>query len=112
MWTEVFGVEPANEVYRAVVAPPPVDGSGALLPEDPVVAASRMYNTAALLITITQNTAGTPTLTGSTPNTSVHIGYASSNPATLSAYDSDFPNLTAGGASAIVSARTTITDPR
>ena len=111
-YSNLSGTPDPNEVYRAVIAPPPVDGGGALLPEDPVVAASRMYNTAALLITITQNTSGTPTLTGGSPNTTVHIGYASSNPATLHAYDTDFPNLTAGGANAIVSARTTITDPR
>ncbi len=67
-----------NEVYRAVIAPPPtVNGSfsypqtapgpaGTAIPEDPGVAASRMYNSAGLVITIT-GTTGAP---------HVQIGYA------------------------------------
>ena len=75
-----------NEVYRAVIAPPPLDTNGHLIPEDPVVQESRMYNTAALVVTISQSSlASTPT---------VHVGYASTdalNPgANLSAYDGDF----------------------
>lgn len=42
----------ANDVYRALIAPPPTDSSGNVVAEDPRVAASRTYNKAGLLITI------------------------------------------------------------
>lgn len=57
-YTNPLGVVDPNEVYRAVVAPPPTDSLGDLIPEDQVVAASRMYNRAGLLITINQPTSG------------------------------------------------------
>ncbi len=46
-----------NEIYRAVVAPPPLDPNPpyAQLTEDPLVKASRMYNAAGVLITIDAN---------------------------------------------------------
>jgi len=59
-----------NEVYRAVIAPPPTVQAGitypattpgpvgTAIPEDPGVAASRMYNSAGIVITISQNAAG------------------------------------------------------
>jgi hypothetical protein len=68
-----------NEVYRAVIAPPPVVQSGITypqttpgpvgtpIPEDPGVAASRMYNSAGIVITINQNAAGA---------INVQVGYA------------------------------------
>jgi hypothetical protein len=46
----------ANEVYRAVIAPPPG------VPEDPSVAASRMYNSAGVVITIAEDTTGATTV--------------------------------------------------
>jgi hypothetical protein len=61
-YTDPQGNVDPNEVYRAVVAPPPLDGSGNLIPEDPVVAASRMYNRASILITINQPTTGPVTV--------------------------------------------------
>jgi Tfp pilus assembly protein PilX len=57
-YTNPMGIVDPNEVYRAVVAPPPLDSLGDLIPEDQTVAASRMYNRAGLLITINQPTAG------------------------------------------------------
>jgi hypothetical protein len=52
-YTNLQGQVDPNEIYRAVVAPPPQTSDGsALLAEDPLVAASRMYNTAGILITI------------------------------------------------------------
>jgi hypothetical protein len=64
-----------NEVYRAVIAPPPTDGTGALLAEDPVVASSRMYNGASIVVTITQQTPGTPN-SGTGGNVTVEVGTA------------------------------------
>src|SRR5271165_3265011 len=61
-YTDPQGFVDPNEVYRAVVAPPPVDGGGNLIPEDQYVAASRMYNRAGLLITINQPTSGPTTI--------------------------------------------------
>ncbi|HEY1848846.1 MAG TPA: hypothetical protein VGG37_06555 [Opitutaceae bacterium] len=61
-YTNPQGLVDPNEVYRAVIAPPPTDGMGNLIPEDPVVAASRMYNRAGILITINQPTAGPLTI--------------------------------------------------
>jgi hypothetical protein len=92
-----------NEIYRAVIAPPPTDSLGNPIPEDPVVASNRMYNSAALVITINQAApASTPT---------VDVGTA----ADPTAYDSTFPAATVltGGSQPIVSSvRTAITDPR
>jgi type II secretory pathway pseudopilin PulG len=54
-----------NEVYRAVIAPPPA------VPEDPAVAASRLYSSAGVVITINQSNASTTTVqigTAATPN--------------------------------------------
>ncbi len=83
-YTDPQGIVDPNEVYRAVVAPPPLDSSGALIPEDPYVAASRMYNRAGLLITINQPTSGP---------TTVDYG-VSGNP---TAYDSIFQAAISGG---------------
>src|ERR1022692_3808871 len=83
-YTDPFGSVDPNEVYRAVVAPPPLDGSGNLIPEDPLVAASRMYNRAGLLITINQPTSGPLT---------VDYGYADpsgTNPTSYKAYTPTF----------------------
>lgn len=67
-----------NEVYRAVIAPPPLytatgnytgtpGAVGTAIPEDQAVANSRMYNSAGIIITINQGTSGLPT---------VQVGYA------------------------------------
>ena len=78
-YTNPQGIVDPNEVYRAVIAPPPLDGGGSLIPEDQVVAAARMYNRAGLLITINQPVAGPLT---------VNFGYASStDPTAVSAYN-------------------------
>jgi hypothetical protein len=114
------GVVDPNEIYRAVIAPPPQTG-GVDDAEDPTVAGSRMYNNAALLITITQNATGTPT-TGSGGNTTIHVGIAPdatnpSNPANLSMYDnnpafSTIVNPTGLSTDVIRGVRQTIVDPR
>ncbi len=67
----ITGVTDANEVYRAVIAPPPVDGSGNPIAEDPAVAASRLYNSAGVVVTINQTGPGTTQVqigTATTPN--------------------------------------------
>jgi type II secretory pathway pseudopilin PulG len=90
-YTDPFGSVDPNEVYRAVVAPPPLDALGNLIPEDPLVAASRMYNRAGLLITINQPTSGPLT---------VDYGYADttgSNPTSYQAYTSTFQTEIAQG---------------
>jgi type II secretory pathway pseudopilin PulG len=88
-----------NEIYRAVIAPPPVvSGTTTLLTEDPLVAASRMYNAAGLLITINQaNSAATPT---------VDIGGKQSDGTiNTTAYDTDFAaNKDNGTATSIIGA--------
>jgi Tfp pilus assembly protein PilX len=78
-YTNPQGVVDPNEVYRAVVAPPPTDSLGNLLPEDQVVAASRMYNRAGLLITINQPTSGPLTVdVGTAANPSAYTALFSS----------------------------------
>ena len=60
-YTNLTGNVDANEVYRAVVAPPPADPTtGVLYSEDPVVKANRMYNKAALIITVDQTDPAIP----------------------------------------------------
>ncbi len=77
------GTVDPNEIYRAVIAPPPTDSSGNLLTEDPLVAASRMYNTAGLLITIDQASSGGAV--------TVHVGGRQSDGSvSTTAYDTDF----------------------
>lgn len=101
-----------NEIYRAVIAPPPTDSGGHLLTEDPLVAASRMYNTAGLLITIDNTGGGTPT---------VHIGGRQSDGSVdPTAYDSIFASLNTQTATSVVGSPTNgtpiirypIVDPR
>ncbi|HXQ81818.1 MAG TPA: hypothetical protein VN775_10920 [Opitutaceae bacterium] len=90
-YTDPAGIVDPNEVYRSVVAPPPVDGMGVLIPEDPYVAASRMYNRAGLLITINKPVIGPIT---------VDYGYADTtgtNPTSYQAYDTIFQTAIAGG---------------
>jgi hypothetical protein len=90
-YTDPQGVVDPNEVYRAVIAPPPtVDGTptGNDLPEDQTVAGSRMYNNAGIVITIEQTSPGAPTA----GNMSIHVGIApdATNPrntANISMYD-------------------------
>jgi hypothetical protein len=67
-----------------------------------------MYNTAAILITVTQTTPGTPVMSGAGQNVTVQIGTAA-NP---NAYTSAFPTLTGGANPIVTSARTQIMDPR
>ncbi len=73
-----------NEVYRAVIAPPPLDITETPIPEDPVVAASRMYNRAGLLITINQPTSGP---------TTVEVGTAANPNVYTSIFASAIPNI-------------------
>jgi len=93
-----------NEVYRSVIAPPPTNGNG-LIQEDPVVAANRMYNVAALVITINQTAAGLPNDDPTGGNVAVHFGNAANPDAYTAAFKS---NITA----ILPAARTNITDPR
>lgn len=97
------GVADPNEVYRSVIAPPPVDGSGALIPEDPVVAANRLYNTAGLIITVTQTGTGAPVVG---TNVTIQIG----NKDNPNAYTSYFTNAQIN--SIVTGVRTGVTDPR
>jgi hypothetical protein len=56
-YTDPQGVVDPNEVYRAVIAPPPTDDgtpTGNDLAEDQTVAGKRMYNNAGIVITIKQ----------------------------------------------------------
>jgi hypothetical protein len=113
-YTNLQGKVDINEIYRAVVAPPPVDSSGTLYPEDQVVAASRMYNTASIVITINENSS-TPIQVGVVdPN---HPGLANDSYAGL------FPTIvTPGGdpgdnpstppTAVLQGVRTKIVDPR
>jgi hypothetical protein len=105
-YSNLSGVADPNEIYRAVIAPPPlVPGTSTLAAEDPVVAASRMYNTAGMLVTINQD-----------PSTglSVHVG----NSTNTAAYDADFPTIVhpgdghVGDPAVLQQARTQILDPR
>ena len=106
-YTNAQGVVDPNEIYRAVIAPPPlVPGTTTLADEDPVVAASRMYNTAGILITITQDPA--------TGVVSQHVGDSSN----IQKYDSLFPSIVTPGTNntgdthSLEGVRTQILDPR
>ena len=57
----------ANEVYRAVIAPPPTDNTGAAITEDPMVASRRMYNRAGIVVTISEDADGDPVVNVGTP---------------------------------------------
>ena len=94
----------ANEIYRAVIAPPPVDSvTQAPLTEDPLVKASRMYNAAGVLITVEQTSAG------SAPT--IHIGGLQSDGSiSTTAYDADFTGATALHTGATTAAGNTATD--
>jgi len=88
-YANIQGDPDPNEIYRAAVAPPPLDSNGHLILEDPVVQETRMYNTAGVLITIDQPAPGNPAAA-----TQIHVGYASldaTNPgANLDAYTTLF----------------------
>lgn len=123
-YTNLQGQVDPNEVYRAVIAPPPLDSSGNLLPEDQTVAGSRMYNTAGIVITITQNTAGTADPTVGTGNTVINCGISPwatnpPNPNNLTMYNNEtwaqpIVNPTATGTTypVIKGVRQVIQDPR
>jgi hypothetical protein len=105
-YTAAYNSDP-NEIYRAVIAPPPLAADGVTeLTEDPVVAASRMYNTAGMVITIED--------TGSGPTVHVGIANTTSNPNNYKIYDSDFTSVSSalGGGGLIQGARTQVIDPR
>jgi hypothetical protein len=105
-YTNLNGDVDPNEVYRAVVAPPPRDSSGALLTEDPIVAASRMYNTAGIVITIDQSAPGAG-------NTTINVG-TSANP-TLYNSEPQFASIvhpTGATTDIVQTVRTQIVDPR
>ena len=76
-YTNLQGVVDPNEIYRAVIAPPPVDSSNNLLTEDPTVAGSRMYNTAGIVITIEQKSSGSPNA-ASGGNVEIDVGISPS----------------------------------
>jgi hypothetical protein len=106
-YTNLQGVVDPNEIYRAVIAPPPlVPGTTTLADEDQVVAASRMYNNAGILITITQDP-----LTGLS---STHVGDATN----VDKYNSLFPSIVSPGTNgtgdthSLEGVRTQILDPR
>jgi type II secretory pathway pseudopilin PulG len=110
-YQNLSGLVDPNEVYRAVIAPPPIDTStGHLIPEDPVVQQSRMYNTAGILITVEQPTAGAPST-----NTVIHVGYASSDPNNPTANRDAYTGLFAPYMSTIIptaAKRVVMNDPR
>ena len=54
-YSDPDGTVDLNNIYRAVIAPPPAAADGTLYEEDPLVKASRMYNAAGILITINQD---------------------------------------------------------
>jgi type II secretory pathway pseudopilin PulG len=85
------GVPDPNEVYRAVIAPPPS------VPEDPAVAASRLYNSAGIVVTVNQTTAGTSVQIGTaaTPNAYYDTATPAAGVITQAQY-----NLIMGGANA------------
>jgi hypothetical protein len=122
-YTNLQGQVDPNEIYRAVIAPPPLDSGGNLLPEDQTVAGSRMYNTAGIVITVTQTSPGTPTLgTGGNVTISCGISPWATNPpsqANLSMYNTEtwaqpIVNPTATGTTypVVKSVRQVIQDPR
>jgi len=104
-YTDPQGLVDPNEVYRAVIAPPPLDSLGNLIPEDQVVAAARMYNRAGLLITVNQPVTG---------NLTVSFGYASTtDPTAVTAYNTLFaPYLAAVIPTSVANTRTLATDKR
>lgn len=59
-YENLAGNADANEVYRAVIAPPPTTNEGAAIAEDPMVASRRMYNRAGIVVTISENPEGEP----------------------------------------------------
>jgi type II secretory pathway pseudopilin PulG len=85
------GVPDPNEVYRAVIAPPPS------VAEDPAVAASRLYNSAGIVVTVNQTTTGTEVQIGTatTPNAYYDTATPAAGVITQSQY-----NLIMGGANA------------
>lgn len=125
-YTNLQGQVDPNEIYRAVVAPPPLDSGGNLLAEDQTVAGSRMYNNAGILITVTQQsgTHGTTATTGTGGNTTIHCGISpwATNPpsqANISMYDNETwaqpivnPNGTGVTNPVITGVRQMIQDPR
>jgi hypothetical protein len=122
-YTNLQGQVDPNEIYRAVVAPPPLDSGGNLLAEDQTVAGSRMYNNAGILITITQTATGAPAV-GSGGNVSINVGISpwATNPpsqSNLSMYNGEtwaqpIVNPTGSGVTnpVITSVRQVIQDPR
>jgi hypothetical protein len=123
-YTNLGGQVDPNEIYRAVIAPPPLDSSGNLLAEDQTVAGSRMYNNAGILITIEQTSSGSANASSS-GNTVIHVGMSPeattpANPANVSMYDNlpQFATLVhpTGGTGAstdiITGVRQTVIDPR
>jgi hypothetical protein len=119
-YTNLQGVVDPNEVYRAVIAPPPTtDGepTSADLTEDETVAGSRMYNRAGILITIEQTSPGPPVIG---VNVAIHVGIAPDatiprNTANLHLYDAIFPSITnpTGAATDVIQGvRQTFVDPR
>jgi hypothetical protein len=119
-YTNIQGVVDPNEVYRAVIAPPPTtDGepTSADLTEDETVAGSRMYNRAGILITNEQTSPGPPVVG---VNVAIHVGIAPDatiprNTGNLHLYDSIFPSITnpTGAATDVIQGvRQTFVDPR
>ncbi len=120
-YTNLQGVVDPNEVYRAVIAPPPTDSSGNLLAEDQTVAGSRMYNNAGLVITIEQTAAGAPNAAAG-GNVVIHVGISPeattpANAANVSLYDNvaQFASIvhpTGASTDVIRGVRQTVVDPR
>jgi len=91
-----------NEVYRAVIAPPPG------VPEDPAVQASRLYNSAGIVITINQGTTGAPSVQIGTA-TNVNAYYDTASPTTGVITQNQYDLIMGGAATA--AAPTTPTAP-
>ena len=123
-YTNLQGQVDPNEVYRAVIAPPPLDSGGNLLAEDQTVAGSRMYNTAGIVITVTQQNNNGGTAANLATNTVIHCGISPwatnpPNPSNLNMYDGEtwaqpIVNPTATGTTypVVTSVRQYIVDPR
>jgi hypothetical protein len=117
-YTNLQGQVDPNEIYRAVVAPPPQTSDGsALLAEDPLVAASRMYNTAGILITIEPDPAnpGSSKVLVGRADTPDHNGANTGNNDNSLAGEVDLSSIVTPGSGSnpvIQSVRVPVIDPR
>ena len=109
----------SNDIYRAVIAPPPttdgnVPSSGNLVAEDPVVAASRMYNSdGAIIITINQNAGAAPTVDiGNATNPTAYDSIITGAGLSVSGTTASIVPVVRGLAPGTPGVQTPIVDPR